>query len=182
MRVALNNVWLTNDGVSDLHAWTDAHSVSLNGRQVVQEAQFLRAVAGELLARGNLVNELRFTVTRQHASVAEAASFLLGAFSSLPTEGLATVVCGAPGETAVTCTLAAVLAEMPSSTFRGTRTDTVFVLRGGAVSVLTSTVTTTVDGGAFNTAYSYAAGGSLDGGNLADALVPVSLDFDGGAF
>ncbi len=70
MRISLNNVWLTNDGVADLHAWTDAHEVRLNGAQVVQEAQFLRAVSAQPLARGNRVNRVQFTVTQQHASVA----------------------------------------------------------------------------------------------------------------
>ena len=47
MRISLNNVWLTNDGVADLRSWTDAHGVSLNGKQVVQDAQFLRAMAAQ---------------------------------------------------------------------------------------------------------------------------------------
>ena len=52
MRISLNNMWLTNDGVSDLRAWSDAHDVRLNGRQVVQDAQFLRAVSGSLSRAG----------------------------------------------------------------------------------------------------------------------------------
>lgn len=81
MRISLNNTWLTNDGVSDLRAWSDAHDVRLNGRQLVQDAQFLRAVSAQPLGRGNAVNELQFTVTQQHASVAAAAAFALTAFS-----------------------------------------------------------------------------------------------------
>ncbi len=99
MRISLNDVWLTNDGVASLQAWTDAQSVLLNGKQVVQDAQFLRAAAAQPLARGNRVNLLQFTVTRQHASVAEAGAYALTAFSSLPGEGTAVVICGAPGET-----------------------------------------------------------------------------------
>ncbi len=52
MRISLNNIWLTNDGVTDLQSWTDAHDVQLNGKQMVQDAQFLRAVAAQPLARG----------------------------------------------------------------------------------------------------------------------------------
>ena len=117
MRISLNNVWLTNDGTVDLQSWTDAHDVSLNGRQVVQDAQFLRAVSAEPLARGNQVNRLQFTVTRQHVSVAEAAAYVLTAFSSLPQSGTATVVCGASGEALLSCSFAAVLEEMPKATF-----------------------------------------------------------------
>src|SRR5476651_489447 len=108
MRISLNNVWLTNDGATDLHAWTDAHGVRLNGKQLVQDAQFLRAVAAQPLARGNQVNQLRFTVTRQHSSVAAAGAFAVTAFSALPASGLATSVCGAYGEAPLTCTFSAV--------------------------------------------------------------------------
>ncbi len=182
MRISLNNVWLTNDGVADLHAWTDAHEVRLNGRQVVQDAQFLRAVAAQPLARGNVVNRLQFTVTRQHASVAEAAAFVLTAFGSLPTSGTAMLICGAYGELPLTCAFAAVLEEMPESVFHGTRTDTVFVLRGGVINALSPTVAGGVDGAGFGTGYVYAQGGSVDGGNLADALVPAGMDLDGGGW
>jgi hypothetical protein len=177
MRISINNIWLTNDGVSDLKAWSDAHDVRLNGRQVVQEAQFLRVAAAEPLARGNAVNELQFSVTQQHASVAAAAAFALTAFSTLPAGGSATVVCGAFGESPVTCTFAA---AMPACAFRGTRTDVTFVLRGGAITTLPGSAVTVVDGAGFATDYGYPAGGSVDGGNLADALMPADLVLDAG--
>jgi hypothetical protein len=181
MKISINNVWLTNDGVSDLRAWSDAHDVRLNGQQVVQEAQFLRAVTASPLARGNATNELQFSVTQQHASVAAAAAaFALTAFGALPGSGTATVVCGALGETPVTCTFSAVLAAMPACSFRGTRTDVTFVLRGGAISVLAGPGVAAVDGAAFSTVYTFAAGGTVDGGSFPDALVPAGLDLDGG--
>jgi hypothetical protein len=182
MRISLNTVWLTNDGIADLQSWTDAHDVLLNGRQVVQDAQFLRAVSAQPLARGNAVNVLEFTVTRQHVSVAEAAAYVLTAFGSLPMSGTATVICGASGENLLTCTFAAVLAEMPKSTFRGTRTDTTFVLRGGLISMGAPLAANGVDGDSFATLYAYPQGGTIDGGNLADALFSAALNLDGGAF
>ena len=182
MRISLNNIWLTNDGTADLHAWTDAHGVQLNGRQLTQDAQFLRAVAAQPLARGNTVNVLTFGVTRQHASVAEAAAYVLTAFSSLPPSGSAVVVCGAYGETPLTCTFSAVLEEMPESVFHGVRSDTTFVLRGGLITALAAMAGAVVDGAGVLADYVYAQGGSIDGGNLADALTPAGLDLDGGAF
>jgi hypothetical protein len=182
MRISLNNVWLTNDGATDLHVWTDAHGVQLNGRQIVQDAQFLRALAAQPLARGNAVNELRFAVTRQFSSVAAASAAVLTSFSTLPGSGAATIVCGAAGETPETCTFMAVLAEMPVCTFHGTRTDMTFVLRGGAMTAVSSSVAALVDAASFSTNYTYAPGGTMDGGNLADALVPSGLDLDGGSF
>jgi hypothetical protein len=182
MRISLNDVWLTNDGVADLQAWTDAHSVLLNGKQVVQDAQFLRAAAAQPMARGNAVNVLQFTVTRQHVSVAEAAAFMLTAFSSLPGSGTATVICGASGENLLTCSFAAVLAEMPKCSFAGTRTDTTFVLRGGLITEGPPLAANGVDGDSFTTVYGYAQGGSIDGGNLADTFPPLALNLDGGGF
>jgi hypothetical protein len=182
MRISLNNVWLTNDGVADLRAWTDAHGVQLNGKQLVQDVQFLRAVAAQPLARGNQVNQLRFTVTRQHVSVAEASAYAVTAFSALPGSGLATIICGAYGETPLTCTFSAVLEEISESIFHGTRTDTTFVLRGGAITALFSLADSAVDAASLATVYGYPQGGTVDGGNLADALFSAALNLDGGGF
>jgi len=182
MRISLNSIWLTNDGMSDLQSWTDAHDVRLNGRQIVQDAQFLRAVAAEPLARGNAVNLLQFTVTRQHVSVAEAAAYVLTAFSALPGSGTATIICGASGENLLTCTFSAVLEEMPKASFLGTRTDTTFVLRGGLITMGAPLAANGVDGDSFTTVYAYPQGGTVDGGNLADGLLPAALNLDGGAF
>jgi hypothetical protein len=182
MRISLNTVWLTNDGTSDLQSWTDAHDVQLNGRQIVQDAQFLRALAAQPLARGNAVNLLQFTVTRQHVSVAEAAAYMLTAFSSLPQSGTATIICGACGESLLTCTFSAVLEEMPKCGFLGTRTDTTFLLRGGLITMGAPLAANGVDGDSFGTVYAYPQGGTVDGGNFADGLIPAALNLDGGTF
>jgi hypothetical protein len=182
MRISLNSIWLTNDGMSDLQSWTDAHDVELNGVQIVQDAQFLRAQAAQPLARGNEVNQLRFTVTRQHVSVAEAAAYVLTTFSSLPGSGTATIICGASGEIPLTCTFSAVLEAMPKSSFLGTRSDMTFLLRGGLLTMGAPLAANGVDGDSFTTVYGYPQGGTVDGGNLADALVPAALNLDGGAF
>lgn len=182
MKISLNSIWLTNDGRTDLQSWTDAHGVSLNGKQVVQEAQFLRAVGAQPLARGNLVNVLQFSVTRQHVTVADAAAYVLTAFSSLPQGGTATVICGASGENSLSCTFAAVLEGMPTASFIGTRTDMTFVLRGGLITMGAPLAANGVDGDSFATVYAYAQGGTIDGGNLADALSPTAMNLDGGAF
>jgi hypothetical protein len=182
MRISLDGYWLTNDGTVDLQSWTDAHEVLLNGKQMVQDAQFLRAVSALPLARGNAVNVLEFSVTRQHVSVAEAAAFVLTAFSSLPASGTATVLCGASGENLLACTFAAVLEAVPKASFRGTRTDMTFVLRGGAIAMGAPLAANGIDGDSFTAVYAYAQGGTIDGGNLADGLVPAGLDLDGGLF
>ena len=182
MRISINNVWLTNDGVTDLQSWTDAHDVVLNGKQVVQEAQFLRAAAAEPLARGNAVNVLQFSVTRQHVSVADAAAYVLTAFGSLPGSGPALVICGANGENLVTCSFEAVLEGIVKASFSGTRSDVTFVLRGGAITTSAALPVYGVDGGAFSMSYAFPQGGTVDGGNLADAFLDTALALDGGVF
>jgi len=182
MKISLNSIWLTNDGHTDLQSWTDAHDVSLNGKQVVQDAQFLRAATAQPLARGNQVSVLQFTVTRQHVSVADAAAYVLTAFGSLPASGTATVICGASGENPIALSFAAVLEGVPKASFTGTRTDTTFTLRGGAITSAVPLATGGVDGGAFTDVYSNPQDGTIDGGNFADALIPTTLDLDGGTF
>jgi hypothetical protein len=180
MRISLNDVWLTNDGVSDLQSWTDAHGVLLNGQQVVQDAQFLRATSAQPMARGNAVNVLQFSVTRQHVSVAEAAAYVLTTFNTLPPSGAAGIVCGASGESFLSATFTAVLAEMPKCSFSGTRSELTFVLRGGAITMGPPLTANGIDGGALTAIYANAQGGSIDGGNMADAFAPVALNLDGG--
>jgi hypothetical protein len=182
MRISLNDIWLTNDGASDLQSWTDAHDVLLNGKQIVQDAQFLRALGAQPLARGNAVNQLQFSVTRQHVSVAEASAYLLTVFSSLPGSGTATIVCGASGENPLSCTFPAVLEAMPKCSFFGTRSDLTFLLRGGLITTAAALAANGVDGNAFATIYGYPQGGTVDGGNLADAFSAATLNLDGGAF
>ena len=54
------------------------------------------------------------------------------------------------------------------------------MLRGGAFAVLAGSAVTVVDGAGFGTVYANAAGGTVDGGNMADALSPAGLGLDGG--
>ena len=130
----------------------------------------------------NAVSRLRFKVTRQFSTVAAAAAYVATAFSALPTNGLATLICGALGETPVTCTFSAVLEAMPDCTFRGTRTETTFLLRGGAITTLGSSVTNVVDGASLLTTYTYPPGGTIDGGSAVDLLLSGALGLDGGTF
>jgi hypothetical protein len=182
MRISLNDTWLTNDGASDLQSWTDAHGVLLNGKQMVQDAQFLRALGAQPLARGNAVNVLQFTVTRQHPSVAEAAAYMLTAFSSLPGSGTATIICGASGENLLTCAFSTALEETSKCGFFGTRTDMTFVLRGGLITMGAPLAANGVDGVSFASVYGYPQGGTIDGGNVADIFAASTLNLDGGAF
>ncbi len=56
------------------------------------------------------------------------------------------------------------------------------MLRGGLITMGAPLAANGVDGDAFATVYGYPQGGTVDGGNLADALSPAALNLDGGAF
>jgi hypothetical protein len=128
------------------------------------------------------VNVLQFSVTRQHVSVADAAAYVLTAFGAFPSGGTAQIICGASGESLIACTFNAVLQEMPKCTFRGTRSDTTFVLRGGLITTSAPLTANGVDAGAFGEVYAYPQGGTIDGGNLADALMPVAMNLEGDGY
>ena len=150
---------------------------------MAQKIQIRRGVEAQRSLVTPDVGELIFTTDAKQVYVGDgttAGGISLTAFSTLPAGGSATVVCGAYGESPVTCTFAAALAAMPACSFRGTRTDVTFVLRGGAITTLPGSAVTVVDGAAFATDYGYPAGGSVDGGNLADALMPADLVLDAG--
>jgi hypothetical protein len=56
------------------------------------------------------------------------------------------------------------------------------VLRGGLITMSAPLAANGVDGSSFTAVYAYAQGGTVDGGNFADALVPAGMDLDGGGF
>jgi hypothetical protein len=68
---------------------------TLNGRQIVQEAQFLRAAYSTFFSRGNRSITLSFSVSRLFGSVENAELFMLGHYASL-SDGPASLVltCG----------------------------------------------------------------------------------------
>ncbi len=107
---------------------------------------------------------------------------MLTAFGAFPSSGTAQIICGASGENVITCSFGAVLQEMPRCTFRGARSDTTFVLRGGLITTSAMLAANGVDGGAFGDVYAFPRGGTIDGGGLADSLAPAGMDLDGGAF
>ena len=68
---------------------------TLNGHQIVQEAQFLRSAYSTFFARGNRSVTLSFSVTRLFTTVENAELFMLGHYASL-SDGPASLIltCG----------------------------------------------------------------------------------------
>ena len=75
-------------------------SLSINGQQAVQSVTALGSTAADVYPRGNRVNTVAFTITREHASEAAAQGFLFQHAATLPGGGTVTFLCeDAGGET-----------------------------------------------------------------------------------
>lgn len=92
MKILWDSVWLSDEFGADGFQ----SGLSLNGRQVIQEAQFLRAANAAFYARGNRAQQLTFTVLRRFDRAADAELFLLGHYATL-VDGPATLLCRCGG-------------------------------------------------------------------------------------
>ena len=98
MLVQYAGSWVTNDGSGTFseRAITSAQGFKVNGKQLVQIAQFLRGLSEIPIARGNKINVITFAVTRNFAllnpsdtnPIGSAEAFALTHFTSLPQSGL----------------------------------------------------------------------------------------------
>src|ERR1044071_1845244 len=93
MTIQYDAVWIGDDE-------QPGRATSLNGRQIVQEADFMRAASAMFFARHNRSINLAVTVTRKFDTVAECELFKLGHYDQLVDgPALLTCRCGAFGET-----------------------------------------------------------------------------------
>jgi hypothetical protein len=63
----------------------------INGKHSVQTAEFLRVSNATPFARGNKVNTITFWCVRDHASYADAQSFLISHNATMPDSGTLTI-------------------------------------------------------------------------------------------
>ena len=114
--------------------WADypAQNVTVNGATAFEGIDIVRALWKRFFSRGNDSITLQFTVRRQFATNQAAQNYLLTVFSTLPKFGLCQVICGTPGETTATVTLAnAVLIAMPQGNFTGLEVVVQFTIQAG---------------------------------------------------
>jgi len=114
----------------------------LNGRQLVQEAQFLRAVTSNFFARGNRSLTLSFTVSRVFDSVENAELFFLGHYASL-SDGPASLVLSC-GDTDVFIA-GAVLESVSEPTYTGVSVQVTYHFRAPRILTAYSLVATDLD-------------------------------------
>jgi len=88
MKIKWDDLWLSDELAADGFQ----SGLVVNGRQVIQEAQFIRAATAGLFARGNRAVTLSFTVTRVFGSFSAAEEFALTHYGAL-SDGPATLTC-----------------------------------------------------------------------------------------
>jgi len=185
MLVCFAGTWLTNDGTGTFseRAITSTMEASFNGKQIVQDAQFLRAAFAQPIARSNKSNVFTFKVSREFKQLnpsapnplALAESFAATHFSNLPTTGLLAITCGGYGTTAISVTsVNAVLEETPEIDIEGVRVTVTYSLRcgqlvnNGGIGGAPSTVT--YDCGVMPVTYADPFQ-TIDGGNMTDTFI-----------
>ena len=105
--------------------------LTLNGTQIVDEAEFFRAASPTYFVRGGAGVALTFSVTRFFSSVRAAEAFALLHFGEIPREGLVTVTAGEEGDTQVLYLRGAALDGFIVPGTRGTCVVVQYTLRGG---------------------------------------------------
>lgn len=80
-------------------ALTRAYAITVNGRQLVQEAQFLRAESASVFGRKNRRLVIAFSVKRNFATIKLAEQWMLGHHAELTHRATLTITTGLDSET-----------------------------------------------------------------------------------
>lgn len=124
MRIKFANIWISGGGLEG------PSGLSVNGDQVIDDAQFFRALAATHYARGNDSTSISFSVEREHASTKAAEVYVLMHRKNLPKEGDCVFYCGAPGDEQEVALLGAVL-SITGGSYLGRSTRLTYTIQGG---------------------------------------------------
>src|SRR5436190_3255135 len=138
MKASWDGVTLSDEFVTDLFQ----SGFTLNGHQIVQEAQFLRAAWSTFFARGNRSITLSFTVNRLFGSVENAELFFLGHYASL-SDGPATLVLSCANTDILVAN--AVLESVSEPTYTGVSVSVTYHFRAPKILTAYSLVATDLD-------------------------------------
>ena len=138
MKASWDGVQLSDEFTDDLFQ----SGLTLNGHQIVQESQFLRAAYSTFFARGNRSITLSFTVVRIFDSVKNAELFFLGHYASL-SDGPATLVLSC-GNTDI-FVANAVLESVSEPVYTGVSVSVTYHFRAPKILTAYSLVTTDFD-------------------------------------
>lgn len=129
------SIWLSDEFALDGFQ----HGLAVSGRQIVQEADFLRSAKAAFYARGNRSMQLSFSVLRAFTTVAAAELFLLGHYTVLEDgPGTLTCRCGGGSEPQTDVLIpGAVLESVSHPRYIGSSVLVTYTFRFAPVSVIT---------------------------------------------
>lgn len=93
MRITIGNFVLC--GGTETNQFPEQFSV--DGSQILDVQQALRAKAVRVVDRGNTTTSISFAVTREHASYLAACAFAMAHHHEIPKSGVVALVCQTPG-------------------------------------------------------------------------------------
>lgn len=139
MRIGLHSGGTTyplagQDGVSE-RTHSSAGDFVLTPESAVQVAAFVRAVYAKPIDRGNLLNVLTFTTTRQFATPAAAQLWCLDYHADFPSSGVLYLDAVAPGGTVQRRTMADTVVDPPRRRVIGATVLLDYTARGGELAV-----------------------------------------------
>ncbi len=105
--------------------------LSLNGQQIIDEAEFFRAAMPTYFTRGSAGVVLQFSVQRFFSTIKKAEAFALLHFGAIPLSGLVTCICGESGDQQTIYLRNAVVESVPVS-HSGTVVTVQYTIKGGA--------------------------------------------------
>ena len=126
MRITLHQTVLATDASP-----ARVRNFRIEAERSVQENRLLRAATAQFQNRANYRTRVSFEVVRNHASVREAETFLLGHGQDLPATGLAVFTGVNDAGAATTRYLSNAVIESLDGSGAGTTTRHRYVLRGG---------------------------------------------------
>jgi hypothetical protein len=118
------------------HSW--AADFQLSPQSVVQIAQFVRGAHAKPIDRGNLLQEVRFTTTRQFANPAEALLWCLDYDGAFPRSGELIFEAIAPNGGVTRRKMLTTVVDPPSRRIIGATALVDYTVKGGAVEPMTS--------------------------------------------
>ena len=132
MKILIDNFSLAAGGTES------PEDLRIEGRREVQAVALLRAATATVLPRGNRLNTISFTITREHDTYGDAESFLFAHAATLPASGTVSFYCEDLGGAQVLYTAQAAAIRSDLGTQRGVTTRHAYVvacgpLTGGSV-------------------------------------------------
>jgi hypothetical protein len=135
LKVGSTYHWLAGEPAVSVraHSWADRFALTPESAQ--QVAQFVRGTHAKPIDRGNLLQNVSFSTTRQFASPAEAMLWCLDYDGAFPRSGELIFEAIAPNGTVTRRSMANAVVSPPARRINGASAFVDYQVRGGAVTV-----------------------------------------------